>query len=283
MSLLYSEFPVYIGAVGATAPPSEISQYVPTTRVDVSYNTTHSPKRKLGSTIASDDQFGFGGALTADISVDCLLQEGLSAGFSFLTDANQDEFVIIQVGSGQFNKCYVTEVSVNVEPFVPVSLSAKFISLDPPTGIQISGDTNPYAGGEIPFSGDDVVYGHTVIVGDRANILNDVQSNISFSRTYSRTPIYQLGSINADTMLLDGVEEQLSVSSTGLESLIGLSGDKLANSLDVYLCSAGLGSTSPVIADLINFPAGARVLTESYGVAGGDTVSTQATIKQIKL
>jgi len=276
MSLRYSEFPVY---VGGTSP----SYYVPATRVDVNYNTTHSPKRKLGSAIASDDQFRFGGALTADISFDCLVQTGLSAGLDFLADANQSDYVSIRIGSGDFYKCYATEVSVNVEPFAPVSLSAKFVSLDPPTGIQISGDTNPYGGGEIPFSGDDIVYGHTVKIGGGVGVLNDVQSNISFSRTYSRTPIYQLGSINADTMLLDGVEEELSVSSTGLESLIGLSGDKLAGPLDVYLCGVGVGTSSAVITDLINFPAGARVLTEKYGVAGGDTVSTQATIKQIKL
>jgi hypothetical protein len=221
--------------------------------------------------------------LTADISVDCLLQTGLAGGFNFLEDANQDNFVVIKIGSGQFNKCYATNVSVNIEPFTPVSLSAKFVSLDPPTGIQISGDTNPYGGGDIPLTGDDLVYGHTVKIGDAANLLNDVKSNISFSRTYSRTPVYQLGSINADTMLLDGVEEELSVSSTGLESLIGLSGDKLGASLDVYLCGVGIGTAQAVTPDLINFPAGARVLTESYGVAGGDTVSTQATIKQVKL
>ena len=283
MSLRYSEFPISIGAAGSSSPPSETNQYVPTTKVDVSYNTTHSPKRKLGSTIASDDQFGFGGALTADISVDCIVQTGLTSGFDFLSDANQDNYVTIKIGSGQFNKCYATDVSVNIEPFAPVSLSAKFVSLDPPTGEQISGDTNPYGGNEIPLTGDDLVYGHTVIVGDSANILNDVQSSMSFSRTYSRTPIYQLGSINADTMLLDGVEEELSVSSTGLESLIGLSGEKLAASLQVYMVGVGVGSSYPVIPDLINFPAGARVLTESYGVAGGDTVSTQATIKQVKL
>lgn len=283
MSLPYSEFPVCIGAAGASTPPSETNQYVPTTQVDVTYNTTHRPKRKLGSTIASDDQFGFGGALTADISVNCLLQTGLTSGFDFLADANQDNYVVIKIGSGQFNKCYATDVSVNIEPFAPVSLSAKFVSLDPPTGVQISGDTNPYGGNEIPLSGDDLVYGHTVIINDSANILNNVQSNISFNRKYSRTPIYQLGSINADTMLLDGVEEELSVSSTGLESLIGLSGEKLVNNLVFYLCGVGIGTAQAVTPDLINFPAGARVLTESYNVAGGDTVSTQATIKQIKL
>ena len=282
MSLRYSEFPVCIGVAGGTVPP-ETNQYVPTTRVDVSYNTTHSPKRKLGSTIASDDQFGFGGALTADISVDCIVQTGLTSGFAFLEDANQDDFVTIKVGDNQFNKCYATDVSVNIEPFAPVSLSARFVSLDPPTGEQITGDTNPYGGNEIPLTGDDLVYGHTVIVGDSAEILNDVQSNISFSRRYSRTPIYQLGSINADTMLLDGVEEEVSVSSTGVESLIGLSGDKLIAPLYVYLCGVGIGSDAAAIPDLITFSAGARVLSETYGVAGGDTVSTQATIKQVKL
>ena len=270
-----------IGSAGISTAPSETNQYVPTTKVDVSYNTTHRPNRKLGSTIASDDQFAFSEALTANISVDCLVQTGLASGFDFLADANQDNFVVIMIGSGQFNKCYATDVSVNIEPFAPVSLSAKFVSLDPPTEVQISGDTNPYSGADIPITSNDIAYGHTSWISDSANILNDVQANISFNRTYSRTPTYQLGSINAETMLLDGVEEELSVVSTGVESLIGLSGDKLSNTLTVNIC--GAGATHPVIQDLINFPAGARVLAESYGVAGGDAVSTEATIKQVKL
>jgi hypothetical protein len=86
-------------------------------------------------------------------------------------------------------------------------------------------------------------------------------------------------------MLLDGVEEEMSVSSTGLDTLINFSGEKLTNQLNVDLKIqgvVGIGTASP-IADLIKFTAGARVLTESYSAQGGETIQTTATIKQVKL
>ena len=281
MSLPYSEFPVYIGGVGSTAVPSETNVYVPATQININYNTNHSPKRKLGPTIAASDQFGFSGPLSADISFDCILQSGLVSGLDFLLDANQDNFVTIQVGSGVYNKCYATDVSVNVVPFAPVTLQAKFISLDPVTGNQISGDTNPYGGGTIPLDSDDIAYGHTCTVSDGASILNNVQSQISFTRKYNRTPTFTLGSVNASSMLLDGVEEELSVSSTGVNSLINFSGEELAGNVTVSMC--GVGTTAPFITDFIQFTAGSRVLAESYNTKGGEVVTTNATIKQIKL
>tara|TARA_R110002051_G_scaffold250403_3_gene309773 strand:- start:564 stop:1409 length:846 start_codon:yes stop_codon:yes gene_type:complete len=281
MSLPYSEFPVYVGGVGSTHVPSETAGYVPATQVNVNYNTTHSPKRKLGKTIAASDQFGFGGPLSADISFDCILQSGLVSGLDFLLDASQDNFVTIQIGSGVYNKCYATDVSVSIAPFAPVTLQAKFVSLDPVTGSQISGDSNPFSGGVIPFDSDAIAYGHTCTITDSANILNNVQSQISFTRRYSRSPTYALGSVNASTMLLDGVEEELSVVSTGVNSLINFSGEELANTLSVGVC--GVGTTAPFITDFISFPAGSRVLAESYNTKGGDVVTTNATIKQIKL
>ena len=281
MSLSYSEFPVYIGGAGISSPPPEVDRYVPATQANVNYNTNHSPKRKLGSTIASSDQFGFGGPLTADITVDCVFQSGMVSGLDFLLDANQDNYVTIQLGSGVYNKCYATDVSITIDPFAPVTLQAKFVSLDPAIDCKISGDSNPYAGGEIPLDSDRIAYGHTCTVNDSANILNNTNEQISFSRTYARTPVYELGSVNASTMLLDGVEEQLTVTSTGLNKLIDYSGESLNNTLSVAV--AGIGNTTPFIADLIKFTAGSRVLTQSYTSQGGDTLSTTATINQIKL
>ena len=281
MSLPYSEFPVYIGSVGSTSVPSEANGYVPATQINVNYNTNHSPKRKLGIGISATDQFGFNGPLSAEISLDCILQSGLVSGLDFLLDANQDNFVTIQIGSGVYHKCYASDVSVNVTPFAPVTLQAKFISLDPVTGNQISGDTNPYNGGTIPLDSDDIAYGHTCTVQDSASILNDVQSQISFTRRYNRTPTFTLGSVNASSMLLDGVEEELSVNSTGVNSLINFSGEKLGGNVTVGIC--GAGTTNPFITNFIHFTAGSRVLAESYNTKGGEVVTTNATIKQIKL
>jgi hypothetical protein len=281
MSLPYSEFPVYIGQAGAVTPPNEPNGYIPATQLNVSYSTSASARRKLGKSVDSSDQFTFNNALSADISVSCLLQSGMVSGLDFLLDANQDDFVNIKLGSGIYNKCYVKDVSLSISPFEPVVLSANFVSLDPAVGGGITGDGNAYGGQEPPLDSDIIVYGHTCSVNDSAGVLGQVQSQINFKRAYNRTPIYGLGSVNASSMLLDGVEEEISVSSTGLNTLIGFSGEKLNNTLQVDL--KYLGDNTPLINNFIKFPAGARVLAESYSAQGGAAIQTTATIKQAKL
>jgi hypothetical protein len=285
MSLPYSEFPVYIGQAGAVTPPNEPNGYLPVTQASVSYNTSSSARRKLGKSVDAADQFTFDSALSADISVSCLLQSGMVSGLDFLLDANQDDFVTMKLGSGIYNKCYAKDVSLSVSPFEPVILQANFVSLDPVTGGAITGDTDAYGGGVPPLDTDLIVYGHTCSVNDNADVLGQVQSQINFKRTYTRTPIYGLGSVNASSMLLDGVEEEISVSSTGLNALINFSGEKLTSLLQVDLQiqgGVGIEAASP-IGELIKFPSGARVLTQSYSAQGGETIQTTATIKQVKL
>ena len=282
MSLPYSEFPVYISAVGSSSV-NESQDYVTATNVNVNYNTATAPKRNLGKNVAITDQFKFSGPLSASISVSCILESGQMDAFRFLLDANQDNFVCIRIGSGDYKKCYASNVGVNIEPFAPVTLQADFVSLEPATGGQITGDTNPYGGATIPLDRDDVAYGHTANVTDNAGVLNATNAKMSFSRKYDRTPTFELGSINASKMLRDGVEQELTITSTGLNKLIDYSGNKLNNDLTVHL--VGVGSTSPFdnVGSMINFNQGSTVLTQSYSAQGGGVVETSATIKQIKL
>ena len=286
MSLSYSEFPVYIGQVGVGATAiSEVTGYILATQASVNYNTNHSPNRKQGKSISgSVDQFNYGGALTADISVDCLLHTGMLSGLKFLEDGNQDNFVSIKLGSGFYGKCYAKDVSVDIAPFAPVTLKANFVSLEPAVGVQINGDSDVYQGIGITAYSDAVAYGHTCSFRSApTNILNDTQSQISFKRSYSRTPVYGIGSVNASEMLLDGVEEEVSINSTGLQNLINFSGDRLTSPLIVNLCGIGGTAVMQETKDLIYFSNGSRLLNESFSTQGGETLATSATIKQVKL
>ena len=287
MSIPYSEFPVYIGqvGVGSSTPPHEVNGYIPATQASVSYNTASSVRRKLGKNVDAADQFTFDSALSADISFSCLLQSGMVSGLDFLFDSNQDNFVTMKLGGELYYKCYAKDLSLSVSPFEPVILQANFVSLEPAVGGTLNGDINPYAGGVPPLDTDLIVYGHTCSINDNADVLGQVQSQINFNRTYTRTPIYGLGSVDASSMLLDGVEEEISVSSTGLDTLINFSGEELTSLLQIDLQiqgGVGIEAASP-IGELIKFPSGARVLAQSYSTQGGETIQTTATIKQVKL
>jgi hypothetical protein len=84
-------------------------------------------------------------------------------------------------------------------------------------------------------------------------------------------------------MLLDGIEEELSITSTGLSSLINLSGQLLAGSVGVFLEDANVGFTNLALTEIMTMPEGARVTDQGYGIVGGETVQTSVTLKNIKL
>ena len=113
-----------------------------------------------------------------------------------------------------------------------------------------------------------------------SNLIN----NLTYNKTFSRTPVYTLGSQYASDHLVDGVEVSMDVESTGLNSLIDFSGNKLTNFFGVALQdSSGIGlNYNGVDFDLL-VNAGAHVVSESYSVQGGDTLSTRATIREIIL
>ena len=271
--------PVYVGDADATSI-SESSAYLPATQANVSYNTSPTPRRLLGEGIPAwpADKYKFGAPLSANISFSCVLQRDFALGAEFFSE--DDGFFPIQIGTNIYQKCYTTDISVSVAPYVPVTLDASFICLDPPTDQQISGDASPYAGGSIPLDSDKLVYGHTCSVENMGNVVGDVQSQINYKKTNSRSPIYTLGSVNASSMILNSIEEEMTITSTGLNNLINFSGDVLGSSVKVNLSDVTGLYGEP---NALTMAAGARVATEKYGVAGSETVQTTATIKQVTL
>jgi len=173
----------------------------------------------------------------------------------------------------------LSDYSVSIAPYVPVTLSANFVSLTPASGQKIAGDASPYGGGVIPFDPDDIAYGHTCTLSNMTTVVGSVQSQINYNKRYNRTPIYTLGSTLASSMLLDGVESEMSITSTGLNNLIDFNGDELSSNVTVNVLNVDGASTIPAL----TMTAGAKVLTEGYSINGGDTLSASATIKEINL
>ena len=93
-----------------------------------------------------------------------------------------------------------------------MTISASFVSLDPPTGSKIDGNDNDVFKDILdppPISGDRFVYGYTSSVINADDVVGNVQSQISFTRSYNRTPVYGIGSPSPTSMLLDGIEEEI--------------------------------------------------------------------------
>ena len=288
MSLSYINLPVYVGhrnTSDATAPSEQITM-LPATQASVQYAASAGPNRKMGELVNQSDQFNIGGPLSATLSFQTLLCNDvpyLESGYAFLS-GQSGHFFPVQIGSGVFNKCYLQDYTVSVQPYSPVTVDVNFISLDPATEQQISGDPNPYGNPfnvDPPFDGDEIVYGHTCRVNNMTDIVGDVQSSITYTKTFSLTPAFTLGSINATDMLLDGIETQTNIASTGLENLINFSGDATANDIGVALDTVK-GESIRFFTGIV-IKQGAEILDESFSIAGGDTLEATATLKEIIL
>lgn len=280
MSLSYSNLPVYVGGANSSSI-LEQPHYISAIDANVSFSASAAAKRNLGQTVDSTDQFKFQGPRTTNISFKFILDTSVGVGSNFFSDANQSAFFPIQIGTNLYKNSYLSNYSVSISPFQPVTVAVNFISMNPPSGDAIKQDPSPYGGGDIPFNSDGVIYGYTCSVGNMDDVVGNVQSQINYTKEYTRTPVYTLGSTNAETMLLDSVESEMNITSTGLENSIDYSGDKLASDVSVGLQDID-GTAYPHIATL-TMSAGARVLTTNYSVNGGDTVVTTAEIRQIDL
>lgn len=281
MSLLYSEVPVYVGAANATTI-TENTAYVPALDASVDFGAQLVGKRFLGQDVTSTDQFKTAGPREASISIKAILDPFTDAAFAFAKSSNQDASFPIRIGNNTYQDCFLSDFSLSVDNFAPVTIDANFVSLSPPTGGNVSGDASPYGGGTIPFDPDDIVYGYTCSLSNATQAVGNVQYRVSYKKSFSRTPVYTLGAANATSMLLNGVESEMSIESTGLNSLIDFSGGAISSDVTLGLNNIdgdGLSTNLPNVV-MVN---GSKVVTQSYSIAGSDTVNTRATIKQIDL
>lgn len=256
------------------------------TRVSVNYPTQISQKRNLGANISEGDQFRFDGPSEAKLSIDFLLDTDRPYNsYEFLFDATnssgQREF-FIEVGGTEYYKCLMDDYSITVDPFGPVRGSVNFTSYNPARG----GNIEAFQAGSGTPS---IIHGHNCEVSGASGVVSDnVVSNLSYRKTFGRTPVYQIGDVNASSFLIDSIEAEMKMTSTGLESLLAVSGNEVINDIVVdFEDSDGDG----IFQDFLNpnelfkltIPSGSRVVAQDFGVQGGDSVATNVTIKNVIL
>jgi hypothetical protein len=121
-------------------------------------------------------------------------------------------------------------------------------------------------------------------------VASNIVDNLTYKKTYSRSPIYTLGSQQATSHLVDSIEVDINVQSTGLNQLIDFSGNKLNSSFGVLLkdsldnvvsCYNSVTSESLDLNLIVN--SGAYVVSEGYSIGGGETLVTTAAIKEVIL
>lgn len=257
--------------------------------VNIDFSTKNQINRQLAANIDPDDQLRFDGALDCKISFDFVVRSSQDSydALNFLFDSYQStgqSALTLYVGGNTYNVSYLDSYSLTVKPFEPVIGNASFSCFRPsPTTTDLLGSQSLDV--DAVLDTDNIIYGHDCVLQNAGNVVaSNLVSNITYSKTYSRTPVYTLGSTRATSQLLDGVEVNMTVDSTGLNSLIDYDGNKLTSDFGVLLEDGSNSGISYNSSDFdLTVSSGAYVVSEGYSVNGGDTLVTKASIKEVIL
>jgi len=121
-----------------------------------------------------------------------------------------------------------------------------------------------------------MINGNTCSISSTTGFVSNIQNSIRYSVNCGRSPIYNLGQINASNFILDTVEKQMDISSTDLTSFINFSGSKLPSDLNLILKNA-----QNTIGATIAMKSGANIFSQQTNIQENETLTTQVSIKEI--
>jgi hypothetical protein len=266
----YSNLPIYIKR---TDQSSTSYQYIAAANINIDHGSQLAPRRVLGSDIDKTTQFRIGGALQAKLSFSAYINTLNTGALNNVLSSSGDFSYDIKVGEDIYSGCYLNNYGIDVVPFKTAMISADYMVTIPPTGDYIT------AGNTVVFTNDFVsgmVFGYTCSVSGMNQVVDTIQTSMKYTVNCGRTPSYSVGKINAQTIFLDTVEEQMDISSTDLKSLIGYSGYQLEANLGFTLKDA-----QNITGAVIIMNSGARLLSQQYSTNEGDILVTQVSIKEI--
>jgi hypothetical protein len=125
---------------------------------------------------------------------------------------------------------------------------------------------------------NNMINGNTCSLSNIAEITDITQSSIKYSVNCNRTPIYDVGSIIINDIILDTVEKQLDISSTNLPYFINHSGSKLTTGLSITL-----KDNNNNVSSILNINSGAYILSQNISIQEGDILMTNTSIKDLVL
>jgi len=303
-SMRYTNAPVYIEP--QFNPVTGINNYLMSSSVDVQYSTSLTPKRTIGYPVDLDRQYPVSGPSETKINISFYLHKDTPStaypsvnsddAYSFLYDSipnltsgdlgsqtgNAD--FVIKIGDNIFKKCYLDQYQIQVNPFQPLQASAEFTSYDFPSEESISGDSTIQSNIDSAMKATGIMDGaHCVLSGANQVVSADVVTSFAYTKKYSRTPIYGIGSVNPVRYLIDEVAAEVAIQSTGLNSFIDYSGKKLTSSISLipkdvngnHIDAFGGGQLSFALSS------GATLYQEKYSVQEGNSSATSVSIQEI--
>jgi len=251
----------------------------PANQTSISLQNQLQNTRSLAPNQAGD--FRIGGPLSAKINVSCYVcnLDGADNSYNFFSgvfaDLTGDVSTHIYVGGTFFDRCYLDSASVEITPFGPISMSAEFTCLAPPTG--------EYTQVSAPWSSvdnlkDHIAYGYYTQITDGTLLSDANRESISYKVACGRTYSYAIGGIQASNVFLDTVEKELSIKATDIGTFINYAsyGDiisiKPRNSLGEDMITTGLFMTSA-----------AKIMSQNLSIQEGGNLAGDISMREVIL
>jgi hypothetical protein len=306
--MTYKNFPVYIGYgnrefVSDWGFHRDFMLYA--NNVSINYVSASLPNRRLGANIDKDNQYVYTSDSSCSIGLDFnfysypkkgvdgqnvygFLMDGAEYNGNILGNGTGVNYFPIRIGENIYNSCFIESYTVQASAFAPLKVSASFKCYDPPE----EGPTEQE--GYVNFdSYNDSMSGRSVITSNTCQlsgvyddvVYGDVVPSISFSKRYSRTPVYTLGSSSPTSFLINAVESQMQIQSTGLSNFSDYKGIKLEGAIALIVKDIDGNKILPEYNGGFEFAAnsGAKVNAYNYTVEGGDVIKSSATINEVVL
>jgi hypothetical protein len=314
--MTYKNFPVYVGH-GNRVFTSDWGYHkdhmIYANRVNVNFSAAGQANRRLGVDIDQGNQYVYNSDLKCDIDFDfyfCAYPKKDQAfagpvgggesiyGFLFDTNNYDDGNIIgsnsganyfpIKVGGNFYNKCFLDNISIDVTPLQPVRCNVKFSCYQPPENLSTDyDDTVPFQSYDEWISGNDIINSHNCeLSGFYGDIVySDVINRLSYSKNYTRTPVYTLGSSKPTKFFMDSIEAQMDVESSCLANISNFSGTKLENDVGFKILDSegdGILDSNDGGYDII-VGSGSRVNLQNYNINEGDVILAKASVREVLL
>lgn len=199
--------------------------------------------------------------------------------------ATGNNFFPIMYGGNVYDECYIENYSINIKPHAPVTCVATFKSLKPPKSVPISGYTgtiNDYYNQNM--NGDNFVFGHTCYIsGLSGQVLNDdLVTSLTYDKRYNSTQTSCIYDTVPKRSLVNSVEGQLNIQSTGFKKFMPYSGYFITGDISIQLqdlSGNAIGKPSQPNGFEVRVQKGSLLDQESLGVRGSDASITRLQIK----
>jgi hypothetical protein len=263
----YSDIPVTITVNGT-------GWKTPASNVTIQYQNDLEVSRILAAN--QNNNFRIGGPLASKVSLQFAAcnaagYESTSGILNVMTGTTSGN---ITIGGNTFSGCYLNSLSMDIQPFVPVVMSVEFNVMNMPTGVSFSGTNALFTDSLNGY----LSHGHNVTITNGTNLSDSSRDSVSYKVTCNRTPVYEIGSINAPRVFLDGVEKEISIRSTNVGKFINYSGYGDIITIDP---KNDLGSS--IINGGVSMSANSKVLSQNLSAQEGDILAGEVTLREVVL